>query len=44
MSEITKPHVAEAMRGKQVKGKISQIIGAVVNVRFDNRKDLPSVL
>jgi F-type H+-transporting ATPase subunit beta len=43
MSETTKPHVAEAMRGKTKKGKISQIIGAVVNVRFDNQEDLPEI-
>ena len=41
MSETTsKPHVAEAMRGK---GKISQIIGAVVNVKFDSQEDLPEI-
>lgn len=38
MSETTKPHVAEAMRGKQTKGKISQVIGAVVNVKFDSQE------
>jgi F-type H+-transporting ATPase subunit beta len=30
-------------KNKKVMGKISQIIGAVVDVTFDNQEDLPSI-